>query len=111
LPAYTNGYAKWRKLNKKPVTTPGGHNGVKNVYASKRKVGTRYPNGMVIVKTIRNDAFLNQFAAMRKVRGAWRFVEWQRSDAGARFRILAQGRLCQSCHMQARSNDFVFTRG
>jgi Cytochrome P460 len=111
LPAYTNGYAKWRKLNKKPITTPGAHDGVKNVYASKRKVGTRYPNGTVIVKTIRNGGFLNQFAAMRKMQGAWRFVEWQRSDASARFRILAQGRLCQSCHMQARSNDFVFTRG
>ena len=111
LPAYTDGYAKWRKLNKKPVTAPGAHNGVKNVYASKRKVGTRYPNGTVIVKTIRNDGFLNQFAAMRKVRGVWQFVEWQRSAPSARFRILAQGRICQSCHMQARSNDFVFTRG
>jgi hypothetical protein len=63
------------------------------------------------VKTIRNGGFLNQLAAMRKVRGVWQFVEWQRSGPAARFRILAQGRICQSWHMQARSSDFVFTRG
>ena len=27
LPAYTDGYATWRKLNRKPITTPGAHNG------------------------------------------------------------------------------------
>ena len=110
LPAYTEGYLKWRKLNPRPITAPGAHNGVKNVYASKRKVGARYPNGTVIVKTIRNGGFVNQFATMRKVRGTWRFVEWQRSGPSSRFRILAQGSLCVSCHMQARANDFVFTR-
>jgi hypothetical protein len=111
LPAYTEGYLKWRKLNRKPITAPGAHNGLKNVYASRRKVGGRYPNGTVVVKTIRNGGFVNQFAAMRKVRGRWQFVEWQRSSPTARFTILAQGQLCQSCHMQARANDFVFTRG
>jgi hypothetical protein len=111
LPAYTDGYLNWRKLNSRPITTPGGHNGLKNVYASRRKVGARYPNGTVVVKTIRNGGFINQFAAMRKVRGTWQFVEWQRPGRSARFRILAQGRLCQSCHMRARANDFVFTRG
>ena len=35
LPAYTDGYAGWKKLNAKPFSTPGAHNGVKNVYASK----------------------------------------------------------------------------
>ena len=111
LPAYTDGYLKWRKLNSGPITAPGAHNGLKNVYASRRKVGARYPNGTVVVKTIRNGGFVNQFAAMRKVRGRWHFVEWQRPAPSARFRILAEGRLCQSCHMQARANDFVFTRG
>jgi hypothetical protein len=111
LPAYTDGYLKWRKLNRKPITAPGAHNGRKNVYASRRKVGGRYPNGTVVVKTISNGGFVNQFAAMRKLRGRWQFVEWQRSSPNGRFTILAQGQLCQSCHMQARANDFVFTRG
>ena len=39
LPAYTDGYAGWRKLNRKPVTAPGAHNGVKNVYG---EVGTAF---------------------------------------------------------------------
>ena len=111
LPAYTDGYLKWRKLNRKPITAPGAHNGSKDVYASRRKVGGRYPNGTVVVKAIRNGGFVNQFAAMRKLNGKWQFVEWQRSGARARFSVLAQGRLCQSCHVQARANDYVFTRG
>jgi hypothetical protein len=112
LPAYTNGYEKWPKLNKKPITAPGAHNGVKNVYASKKKVGTKYPNGTVIVKSIRQPgtAFIGQVAVMRKVNGTWRFVEYDRPSAAARYRVLAQGQLCLSCHIQAKANDYVFTK-
>jgi hypothetical protein len=115
LPSYTNGYAKWPRINKKPFTSTGplssAHRGVKNVYASKRKVGPRYPNGTVIVKTIQpagRTGKPSQVAVMRKVNGRWRYVEYQLS--GARYTVLAQGQLCQSCHMQARANDYVFTR-
>ena len=115
LPSYTNGYAKWPRLNKKPFTSTGplsgAHTGVKNVYASKRKVGKRYPNGTVVVKTIQpagRKGMPNQVAVMRKLNGKWRYVEYQLS--GARYTVLAQGQLCQSCHMAARANDYVFTR-
>lgn len=111
LPAFTNGYAKWRKINRKPITTPGAHNGVKNVFASRRKVGTKYPNGTVIVKSIRepgSSGLPSQVAVMRKVSGKWRWVEWQLS--GSRYTVLAQGQLCVTCHMQAKSNDWVFTK-
>jgi hypothetical protein len=115
LPSYTNGYAKWPRINKKPFTSTGplssAHRGVKNVYASRRKVGPRYPNGTVIVKTIQPAGRTGkpaQVAVMRKVNGRWRYVEYQLS--GARYTVLAQGQLCQSCHMQARANDYVFTR-
>lgn len=116
LPAYTNGYQKWPKLNRRPFTSTGplssAHAGVKNVYASKRKRGRAFPNGTVIVKTIVKPGtrFVGQFAAMRKVHGRWQFVEWERSSPRARYRLLAQGQLCQSCHAQARSNDYVFTK-
>lgn len=116
LPAYTNGYQKWPKLNRRPFTSTGplssAHAGVKNVYASKRKRGRAYPNGTVIVKTIVKPGtrFVGQFAVMRKVKGLWRYVEWERSSPRARYRLLAQGQLCQSCHAQARSNDYVFTK-
>ncbi len=115
LPSYTNGYQKWPKLNRKPFTKcgpPCAHAGVKNVYASKRKAGAKYPNGTVIVKSIaqRGDkpALPSQVAVMRKVSGKWRFVEY--SLSGSRYTVLAQGRLCTSCHMQARANDYVFTK-
>ena len=115
LPSYTNGYQKWPKLNRKPYTRcgpPCAHAGVKNVYASKRKVGTKYPNGTVIVKSIaqRGDkpALPSQVAVMRKVSGRWRFVEYQLS--GSRYSVLAQGQLCVSCHVQAKANDYVFTK-
>src|SRR3990172_13120502 len=55
LPAYTDGYQKWPRINKKPFTKcgpPCAHGGVKNVYASKKKVGAKYPNGTVVVKSI-----------------------------------------------------------
>lgn len=116
LPAYTNGYQKWPKLNRRPFTSTGplssAHAGVKNVYASKRKRGRAFPNGTVIVKTIVKPGtrFVGQFAVMRKVKGRWRYVEWERSSPRARYRLLAQGQLCQSCHAQARSNDYVFTK-
>ena len=115
LPAYTNGYQKWQKLNRKPFATcgpPCAHSGVKNVYASKRKVGRRFPNGTVIVKTIvkPRTRFVGQFAVMRKTNGRWRYVEYERASASARFTVLAEGQLCQSCHQQARANDYVFTR-
>ena len=115
LPAYTNGYAKWPRINTKPFTSTGplssAHSGVKNVYANKRKVGKRYPNGTVIVKTIQPSGRKGvpyQVAVMRKVGGSWRYIEYQLS--GSRYTVLAQGGLCQSCHAQARANDYVFTK-
>ena len=83
LPAYTNGYAKWPRINKKPFTRcgpPCAHSGVKNVYASKKKVGARYPNGTVIVKSVAQPgdtpALPSQVAVMRKATGRWRYVEY-----------------------------------
>ncbi len=117
LPSYTNGYAKWPRINKRPFTSTGplssAHAGVKNVYASKRKVGKRYPNGTVIVKSIRRagDAPSRpaQVAVMRKTNGSWRYVEYELS--GSRYRDLGfSQQLCQGCHMRARANDYVFTK-
>jgi hypothetical protein len=112
LPAYTDGYAGWQKLNRRPITTPGAHNGVKNVYASRPRASNRlFPNGTVIVKSIAAPGAKGrpkQVAVMRKVRGRWQWVEYQLG--GARYGVLAQGSLCTSCHMQARANDWVFTK-
>jgi Cytochrome P460 len=114
LPSYTNGYQQWPKLNRKPFTKcgpPCAHAGTKNVYASKRKRGAKFPNGTVIVKSIteRGDkpAMPGQVAVMRKVAGKWRFVEYELS--GSRYTVLAQGQLCASCHVMAKKNDWVFT--
>jgi len=115
LPSYTNGYAKWTRINKKPFTRcgpPCAHRGVKNVYASKKKVGKLYPNGTVVVKSVAQPgdrpALPNQVAIMRKLSGKWRYVEYQLS--GARYSVIGQGSFCQSCHAQARANDYVFTK-
>lgn len=111
LPRYTNGYKKWTKLNRKPITTPGAHTGIKNVYASKRKKGRKYPNGTVVLKTIARPGEKGlpfQVAVMRKVKGVWRWVEYERS--GSRYRVFAKGQVCVSCHMQAKANDWVFTK-
>jgi hypothetical protein len=114
LPSYTDGWQKWPKINRKPFTKcgpPCAHSGVKNVYASKRKVGSRYPNGTVIVKTIVRPGtrYIGQFAVMRKLKGRWEFVEYERSSAKARYTVLARGQLCSSCHVMAKT-DYVFTQ-
>ena len=80
LPAYTNGYAKWPRSTRSRSPAPGrsssAHAGVKNVYASRKKVGKRYPNGTVIVKSIRRagdkPSLPAQVAVMRRrtARGA-----------------------------------------
>jgi hypothetical protein len=115
LPAYTNGYQKWPRINTKRFTKcgpPCAHSGRKNVYANKKKVGAKYPNGTVIVKTIAQSrdrpTMPNQVAIMRKVSGKWRYVEYELS--GSHYSVIGQGQLCQSCHMAARANDFVFTK-
>jgi Cytochrome P460 len=117
LPSYTNGYAKWPRINGKPFTSTGplssAHAGVKNVYASRKKVGKRYPHGTVIVKSIRRagdkPSLPAQVAVMRKTNGTWRYVEYELS--GSRYRDLGfTQQLCQGCHMRARANDYVFTK-
>ena len=115
LPAYTNGYASWPKINRRPFTKcgpPCAHSGLKNVYASRRKAGSKYPNGTVVVKSVAQPgdkaALPSQVAVMRKAAGTWRYVEYGLS--GSRYSVIGQGSLCQSCHAQARANDYVFTR-
>lgn len=114
LPSYTDGYQKWPKINKKPFTKcgpPCAHGGVKNVYASKKKFGAKYPNGTVVVKSIAQagqKGMPNQIAVMRKVAGRWKYVEYQLS--GSRYSVIGQGQLCASCHAQAKANDYVFTK-
>lgn len=116
LPSYTNGWQSWPKINRKPFTSTGplssAHAGVKNVYASRKKVRGKYPNGTVVVKTIVKPGtrFVGQFAVMRKVQGRWRYIEYERSSARGRYTVLAQGDLCSSCHAQARASDYVFTK-
>ena len=118
LPAYVDGYAKWTKLNVKPIH--GGsaaHQGVKNVYASKRKVNRRYPVGTIVVKTATppGKRWLSLVATMRRsagtTNGGWRWEEFTRTSSTARFTKVgfpASG--CAACHMQAKANDYVFTR-
>lgn len=112
LPSYTDGYTRWPKLNRRPITAPGAHTGVKHVYASKRRAANgRFPEGTVIVKSIAEPGakgLAGQVAVMRKLRGRWRWVEYDLD--GGRYGVLAQGALCVDCHVQARANDWVFTK-
>lgn len=118
LPSYVAGYATWSKVNKAPIR--GGssaHQGVKNVYVSKRKVGRRYPVGAIVVKAASppGKRWLSLVATMRRVKasanGGWRWEEFTRSAPTARFvKISFPESGCAACHMQAKANDYVFTR-
>lgn len=118
LPAYIEGYSKWAKLNKRPIV--GGspaHQGTKNVYASRRRQGARYPVGTVIVKTATPPGrdWLSLVATMRRIKrtanGGWRWEEFTRSSPSRRFSKIAFPESgCAACHAQAKANDYVFTR-
>jgi hypothetical protein len=118
LPSYVDGYAGWQKVNAKPIK--GGsaaHQGTKNVYASKRKTGARYPLGTIVVKTAMplDKRWLSLVATMRKVKGTrnggWRWEEFTRSSPSARFtKVGFPESGCAACHSQAKKNDFVFTK-
>jgi hypothetical protein len=118
LPAYVNGYSGWHKVNAKPIR--GGssaHQGVKNVHASRTKAGRRYPAGTIVVKTASppGERWLSLVATMRRVRGTanggWRWEEFTRASPTARFTKVAFPESgCAACHMQAKANDYVFTR-
>ncbi len=118
IPAYVDGYAKWPRLNRVPIRDgSSAHQGTKNVYASKRKTGARYPVGTIIVKTGMppGKKWLSLLAAMRKVKaaanGGWRWEEFTRSSPTARFtKIGFPESSCAACHAQAKSNDYVVTR-
>ena len=118
LPSYVSGYASWNKVNRVPIR--GGssaHQGVKTVYASKRKVGRHYPVGTIVVKTASppGKRWLSLVATMRKVmgkrNGGWRWEEFTRTSPTARFaKVGFPESGCAACHMQAKTNDYVFTR-
>lgn len=118
LPAYTAGYKSWFKINRSPIPrrSADAHPGTKNVYTSKRIRGGRYPVGTVIVKEVTSGGFIRIVAVMRKIKGFsprnndWQMIEYTRSSTRSRFGVLAQGQICYSCHVQARRNDYVFTR-
>jgi Cytochrome P460 len=120
LPAYTDGYRNWTKINRQPIPPRASdpHHGVKNVYTSRRKAGARYPYGTVIVKegSQPGKKWIRLIAVMRKTRGAsprnndWQMREWTRGSPTARFTEIASGAVCYSCHVGARTNDYVFTK-
>ncbi len=120
IPSYAQGYTSWTRLNARPLPlrSPDPHAGVKNVYASKLppRGSSRYPGGTVIVKEARRPGkrFVGLIAVMRKTaarqHNGWVMIEWTRPTATARFTEIARGQVCYSCHVGARSTDYVFTR-
>ena len=118
IPAYVDGYAKWPRLNRVAIRDgSSAHPGTKNVYASKRKSGARFPLGTIVVKTATppGKKWLSLVATMRKIKstsnGGWRWEEFTRSSSTARFtKVGFPESGCAACHSQAKSNDFVFTR-
>jgi hypothetical protein len=123
IPRVFQPYKSWYRVNAKPIlpTPTTVHPAAfKNVYASKRKVKGRYPFGTVIVKegitTAGGKRFVSLIATMRKVRGLdpkhgdWKFIEWTRPSAGARFDEVARDATCWGCHGLAKKSDWVYTK-
>jgi hypothetical protein len=128
IPAYAQDFRSWTKINRRPIPpreSGDPHLGTKNVYVNRpRSVLLRagkqrfpYPNGTIVVKSARRPTkpFIGLVAIMRKVKGSdgahgdWKFVEYTRESANARFRPIAADGVCWSCHVGARKSDWVFT--
>jgi hypothetical protein len=121
VPAYIAGYKRWKKLNRAPVRRGSpAHGGTKNVYVSKplRPGQKRYAVGTIIVKEAVNpgESFVHLIAVSRKIKGFnprhndWQMIEWTRDSASGRFSEVARGQICYSCHVGARSRDYVWTK-
>ena len=109
------------KLNDAPIPPREAdpHLGTKNVYASKdRRPNGRFPYGTIVVKDANRPGkgFTGLIAIMRKERGADQahndlvFVEYTREARSERFREIASGAVCWTCHMGALDSDYVFTK-
>jgi hypothetical protein len=121
IPKVFQPYRSWHKVNAKPIrpTATTAHPGIKNVYASKRKVKGRYPYGTLLVKegfASGGRKFVALIATMRKIRGVdpshgdWKYIEWTRSSPNARFTEIARDGVCWGCHVLAKKTDWVFTQ-
>jgi cytochrome P460 len=123
IPKAFQPYKSWHRVNAKPIPdtpTTAHPAGVKNVYASRRKRGARYPYGTLVVKegltTAGGKRFVSLIATMRKIRGVdprhgdWQFREWTRSSSGSRFSLIAKDATCWSCHALAKKSDWVYTK-
>ena len=49
-------------------------------------------------------------AGYKSWHNGWIMIEWRRSSATSRFSVLAQGAVCDGCHVGAKRTDYVFTR-
>jgi hypothetical protein len=119
LPSYTAAYRSWPKVNRNPIPPRAGgdaHLGTKNVFASKRRRGGRFPEGTILVKEAVRPGkdFLGLIAMMRKRRGSdpahndWQFLEFTREARRAPFSLTARDEVCWSCHMGAEKTDYVW---
>jgi cytochrome P460 len=120
IPKVFQPYRSWHRVNAKPIgpTATTAHPGIKNVFASKRRVKGRYPYGTILVKEgyPGGKKFLSLIATMRKIRGVdpkhgdWNYIEYTRSDPSERFTEIARDRVCWGCHVLAKKTDWVFTQ-
>ena len=109
LPDYTAGFESWLKMNAEPIV--GGsaaHFGTKDILINQEREAIApdgeqnfpYPDGSIIRKEAGSNPAAND----------WTFIEYSRRDSDAAFTVLAQGKLCESCHSGAEDTDYVFQR-
>jgi len=70
-----------------------------------------------VTVTLRGAGVAGAPTAVTSENGVYRFpvlppgtYDVEYTLAGGRYEVLARGSLCTACHMQARANDWVFTK-
>ncbi len=127
LPPCTAGYQDGLKLNSEPIppSASAPHGEVKEVYVNQTRAtiapeGAQafpYPDGTVVAKTGSRGgdnaaivAIMRKEAGLDPEHGDWQFVEYSRSSPDAEYALLASDSVCWTCHVNAESTDWVYTR-
>ena len=114
VPKDSQGFATWKKVVTTGLPLDGPHAGKNKVVyanpiAAKAWAGkAALPVGSLVVKTAGPSSQPDFVGIMRKSAKGWEYEEFVNKSGS--YSLLAKGASCSGCHLQAKANDFLFTR-
>lgn len=75
--------------------------------AGKLPTGATFPDSSMLVKELRNNGVIEQYAILYKHNGAWKWAEYK-PDGTMQQKITDDSNVCTSCHISNRDNVMTF---